>query len=474
MLRTLMLVLVALTSLVGGQVFAAETVCVLYFDNNTGDKSWDPLKKGLADMVVSDLAGLEGLTVVERSRLEDVLGELKLQRSSQFDPATAQKLGKLVGARFAVTGSISAVAPKIRIDVRLIEVESGKVIVADKVVGDPNRFFDLQANLLSVFAKSLGKALPARASVARLDKLDTALLYGRGLDLSDQDDTEAASKALKEVVKAAPKFALGQSRYLDIMRRLQEAKAKRATELQSGEKALLAKCDAELKKGPVNRLKGDKLGRYLGYRVLRGNVLHGMVTQLAGRKEFGREASLAPAKHAAGKALMLAYVDNQETLARELATLGRNGIPAFPRIDDADKDAGEELGLGMNPELHAFMNFQVIARSTARYLVLGGPGLFASHNLDVSPSLAEMDPTQSERALALLDKALDDITQHEGKSLKEREMTRTLDLYGDLLLVLGRPAEAIARWQQVLDDYPKSTEFADIEKKIRAVLEKPR
>lgn len=465
------LVFVALCS---SAALAKESVCVLYFDNHTGDTSWDPLKKGLADMVVSDLSGVDGLTVVERSRLEDVLGEQKLQRTGHFDPATAVKVGKLLGARYAVTGSISAVAPKIRIDVRLIEVQTGKVVVADKVVGAPDRFFELQASLLTVFTKSLGKALPAKASVARVDKLDTALAFGRGLDFADNGDPEAAEKALKDVVKAAPKFALGQTRYLDIMRRLQEAKAKRQTALQSGEKTLLDRCDAELKKGPPQKLKGDALRRYLGYRVLRGNLLLRSLATLAGTASRMRAATLPPAKRAEGKALMLAYVDNTVALARELAAVGRAKVPPFPMIDEADKKAAEAFELGNNPEMHAFMSFQTIARSAASFIVLGRPDLFSSVNVTVEPPLATLDPTMADKATALLDEALIDIAKNERKDLVEREMTRALALYGDLLVALGRPVEALARWQQILDDYPKSPEFADIEKKIRDTLEKAR
>ena len=449
-------------------------MCVLYFDNHTGDTSWDPLKKGLADMVVSDLSGVDGLTVVERSRLEDVLGEQKLQRTGHFDPATAVKVGKLLGARYAVTGSISAVAPKIRIDVRLIEVQTGKVVVADKVVGAPDRFFELQASLLTVFTKSLGKALPKQASVARVDKLDTALAFGRGLDLADNGDPEAAEKALKDVVKSAPKFALGQTRYLDIMRRLQEAKAKRQTALSSSEKTLLDKCEAELKKGPAKKLNGDALRRYFGYRILRGNLLLRSLAKVAGNASRMRAGVLPTSRTAEGKALMRAYVDNTVALADELAAVGRARIPPFPKIDDEDKKAAEAFELGNNPEMHSFMSYQTIARSAASFIVLGRPDLFSSVNLTVTPPLATLEPAMADTATGLLDKALIDIAKHERKDLVEREMTRTLDLYGDLLVALGRPVEALARWQQILDDYPKSPEFADIEKKIRDTLEKAR
>src|SRR5690349_4034733 len=96
-------------------------VAVLYFDNNTGKPSLDVLRKGFADMMVTDLSAVQQLQVVEREKLQRLLDELKLQRSNYFDPKTIQRLGQGMGAQFAVTGSIVAVDPTLRIDVRLVE-----------------------------------------------------------------------------------------------------------------------------------------------------------------------------------------------------------------------------------------------------------------------------------------------------------------------------------------------------------------
>jgi TolB-like protein len=110
--------------LLGTPAAAAErvTVAVLYFDNNSPDREYDVLQKGLADMLVTDLSQVDSLQVVERDKLQKLVDELKLQRSKFFDPSTAQQLGKGIGARYAVTGALAAIEPRMRIDVRVIEV----------------------------------------------------------------------------------------------------------------------------------------------------------------------------------------------------------------------------------------------------------------------------------------------------------------------------------------------------------------
>lgn len=79
--------------------------------------------------------------VVARNQLNKILGEQKLNNSDLVNPATAQKVGKLVGANYIVvgrfmgtdvkTGFFSADKLEIRAQVQLIEVETGAIKFAD-------------------------------------------------------------------------------------------------------------------------------------------------------------------------------------------------------------------------------------------------------------------------------------------------------------------------------------------------------
>ena len=45
-------------------------VAISYFDNTSGTKEYDPLSKGLADMLITDLSNVKSLKIVEREKLE--------------------------------------------------------------------------------------------------------------------------------------------------------------------------------------------------------------------------------------------------------------------------------------------------------------------------------------------------------------------------------------------------------------------
>src|SRR3954462_15487681 len=102
------------------------TVAILYFDYSGKDPEMGVLKKGLAQMLISDLSGMESVRLVERDRLEEVLAELKLGQTTKIDPQSAAKVGKLLGARYMVLGGYFDLMQTLRADARVVEVETGK------------------------------------------------------------------------------------------------------------------------------------------------------------------------------------------------------------------------------------------------------------------------------------------------------------------------------------------------------------
>jgi TolB-like protein len=209
-----------------GAVHAAgkepPVVAVLYFDYEGKDADLAMLKKGLASMLISDLAGLDSIRVVERDRLEAVLGELKLQATNKIDQATAVKAGKLLGARYLVLGGYFDVMKTLRIDTRVIEVETGKIVLSIGANGKPEDFLSLEQKIAGDLTRHFTKvappvpppsgATPPRKRPKLPAKLPakTAAEYGRALAAIDSGDKKAAEAGLKKVVTEAPEFELAQ------------------------------------------------------------------------------------------------------------------------------------------------------------------------------------------------------------------------------------------------------------------------
>ncbi|HSR96510.1 MAG TPA: CsgG/HfaB family protein [Kofleriaceae bacterium] len=439
------------------------TVTVLYFDNDTGDASLAYLGKGLADMMITDLAAVSAIQVVEREKLEALLKELKLQRTRYFDPKTAQQIGKGVGARFAVAGSFTQLAPEMRIDVRVIEIANGKVVKTSRVVGKKDQFFELQTKLVAQLVDGLSAVLggadlgKAKETAAghRVEDVDTALAYAQALDATDRGDLQAASKQMQQVMQRAPAFPLARARYMDIMKALYAAKDTRSKALAGNEAQLLAHVDKEL----ASPKRDD---RYFSYRVLRGQLFLLKLSQTTARPSADYAAWVR------------GYRDNQLAFVKEmLAVLGSSKpssqLPSSREVTPEDEKLAQEMGIA-DPGEYSFMSPQFVMRDTAQLLMFGIPPFYGDLRIAKPICYYKIDPALSAQAMKLLDDALADIAVRE-RDMKARESVRTLQLYAKIYLILGQPEQAIGKLQTALDKFPKAEEFADTEAMLRGILD---
>jgi curli biogenesis system outer membrane secretion channel CsgG len=107
------------------------TIAVWDLDNlSTFDGTRPDLGELLSAGVIETLMRKGTHSVVERERLLVALEELRLGTTSLVDESARLTLGRLVGAQLMVFGGYQIVEKMMRVDLRMVEVESGKVLKA--------------------------------------------------------------------------------------------------------------------------------------------------------------------------------------------------------------------------------------------------------------------------------------------------------------------------------------------------------
>jgi hypothetical protein len=81
----------------------------------------------LVNLLYASLSARRGINMVERELLVKLLGELRLSSSDLADPATSLKLGRVLSARFIVTGRIMSEGGMRTISLRFIDTETTEV-----------------------------------------------------------------------------------------------------------------------------------------------------------------------------------------------------------------------------------------------------------------------------------------------------------------------------------------------------------
>lgn len=115
---------------IGDEVeLTADRLVVAVCPLSNDDGSSNPAGASMAEELTTALVQRK-VSVVERSALDMVLTELIAQNTVLFDEASAQKIGKLTGARMVLTGKIVRERSTSRAHMRLIDVETGEILLA--------------------------------------------------------------------------------------------------------------------------------------------------------------------------------------------------------------------------------------------------------------------------------------------------------------------------------------------------------
>jgi curli biogenesis system outer membrane secretion channel CsgG len=127
---------------------AKPRIAVVNFQNNSSWTWWgDQLGGAAADEVVTQLVKAGKFTVIERAQLEAILQEQHIGQNGLVNPATAAKVGQLLGAQLIMTGSITQFSiertqvgyrgvggayskAESRLDVRVIDTTTGEILLA--------------------------------------------------------------------------------------------------------------------------------------------------------------------------------------------------------------------------------------------------------------------------------------------------------------------------------------------------------
>ena len=144
------------------------SIVVLPFDNLSGDREQDYFADAITDDLTTDLSHLQDSFVISRGTAFTYKGK----------PIDAKQIGRDLGVRYLLEGSVRRVGATITVNAQLISTETGTHVWADRFEGDRSKLGELQVEVVSRLANSLGvelvKAEALHAARQRPTNPDTA------------------------------------------------------------------------------------------------------------------------------------------------------------------------------------------------------------------------------------------------------------------------------------------------------------
>ena len=223
---------------------AKNTLAVLYFKNQTEQSELDPLQKGIALMLITDLSKVKDLQVVERVQLQALVEELGLGASGLVSQNTAPRVGRLLGAQWLLGGDILTTKgeiKKLRLQSNLLDVPAQKTLGEPSAEGDWAELFRLEKDLLFELINLLRIGVtPQEEAQLRIPcSTNTRALIAlfKAVDAGDRENYARAAEFYETAIKEDGKICIanealeelrvlglitGQKKSLDLLRSLRD------------------------------------------------------------------------------------------------------------------------------------------------------------------------------------------------------------------------------------------------------------
>lgn len=195
-------------------------VVVLPFTNSTGQKQFDALSEGFADLLITSLSQYPEIVLVERDHLPQMLKEFENQLQGALSNNQPINIGQTLGADRLITGGLTLIDSKLIVHAHVFDVETTQLLFSDKVVGTINTIDATREELAKKIVSEIKETHVSNGNVLIDPHPEVTLHFIRGLgyyygNLFDHAIAEFMQVLYFEPNYAEARFWLGRSYYED-------------------------------------------------------------------------------------------------------------------------------------------------------------------------------------------------------------------------------------------------------------------
>ena len=190
-----------------------RSLAVLPFGFNSDREDLQPLIFALSDMMITDFAVSNALTVLERSQIQSLLDEMALTEAGYAEPATGARAGRLLRAEHVVQGVLTPLGQEgLRLDTDVLNIARAASAGTVSAEDDLQNLFDMEKDLVfrtlrDVLNVELTPAEEQQIRENRAQNILAFLAYGRGLRERDRGNYAEAATAFRQAGELDPGFS---------------------------------------------------------------------------------------------------------------------------------------------------------------------------------------------------------------------------------------------------------------------------
>jgi len=147
------------------------SLAVMYFENNTGDEGLDHWRKGISDLLITDLSQSKYLKVLGGDILFNILNQLNQLEAETYSSEVLKEVATRGRVNNILRGNYSKAGDTIRIDIVLQDANTGEPIATDRIEGKDEESIFPMVDELTKRIKSHLELLPTQIA----DDTDNAI-----------------------------------------------------------------------------------------------------------------------------------------------------------------------------------------------------------------------------------------------------------------------------------------------------------
>ena len=173
-------------------------------------ENFEALEVGMQQMLTTEFAQNPALRVVDRTQIKGLLAEQDLAAQGRVDANTAAKIGKVVGAKWVVLGGFIDFYGDMRLDVRIVNVETSEILRTEKGRDKRENLYNMVTKLATDVTRGVNlPALPRQAMEQRENRkvpTEAVTYYSRALLYADRGNKEKATELFNRAIEVFPEY----------------------------------------------------------------------------------------------------------------------------------------------------------------------------------------------------------------------------------------------------------------------------
>jgi serine/threonine protein kinase len=188
-----------------GQAGKTKAIALLPFENISPDKESDYFSDGLTEELILSLSKLKNMRVVSRTSTMQYKGTKK----------DIKTIGRELGARYILEGSVRKFQDDLRITVQLVDVDNDAQLWAAKYKGKLQDIFDIQEQVAEQIVDALmvklspsEKVVLTKRSTENAEALDYYLRARKGLYRMSRKDINGSIQLFQKAIELDRRYAM--------------------------------------------------------------------------------------------------------------------------------------------------------------------------------------------------------------------------------------------------------------------------